>query len=227
MTKKYSIITASLFALFLNSCASKYSAAERAILSSVKIEQTSLADDAYHDPRGAARNSINENTQAAGGGLIGALIGEGIAATQNKLYNNKEKANFSKLKATTPKSLQPTVNAAVKRSLKNNPFFASKIKSQSPNRVLSKITSYSLTRTGKDANKNLRMSPYITAEIEIVGADGKAIGRGWTPITGTASMSNSTSNYLANPTLLKRGYEQAASDLASQLSSQLAARTAH
>lgn len=226
MTTKYSIITVSLLVLFLNSCSSKFNEAQRATLSSIKIEQTALAQDAYHDPSGAARNTIGDATLAAGGGLIGALIGEGIAATQNKLYKNKEQANFSKLKAITPKTLQPSVNAAVQKSLKNNPFFASKIRSQSPNRVLSKITSCSLTRTGKDANKNLLISPYITAKIEIVGVDGKAIGRGWAPITGNASISNTTSNYIANPKLLKQAYQEAASDLSSKLSSQLAARTA-
>jgi len=223
--RKHLVIVVSIACIILNSCATKFSSSQRAALSSVKIEPTTFATDAYRDPSGAAPEAGTQTTLAAGGGLVGALIGETVLATQNKIFKKKEGAHFTKLKASTPKSVNDTLNQEITKSLKANLFFSNKVRSQSPNRVVSTINSYTLLRTGKK-DKSLLMSPSITATIELIGSDGKSFGKSWRKITGVSSSQHHVSQYASDPSLLKKGYAEAARDLATKFNDQLNTRTA-
>jgi len=211
--RKHLVIVVSIACIILNSCATKFSSSQRAALSSVKIEPTTFATDAYRDPSGAAPEAGTQTTLAAGGGLVGALIGETVLATQNKIFKKKEGAHFTKLKASTPKSVNDTLNQEITKSLKANLFFSNKVRSQSPNRVVSTINSYTLLRT-------------ITATIELIGSDGKSFGKSWRKITGVSSSQHHVSQYASDPSLLKKGYAEAARDLATKFNDQLNTRTA-
>jgi len=181
--------------------------------------------DAYQDPKGAAPGTMNSVAGATGGGLIGALIGSAVEATQNNMFEGREGEKFAKLKSASPKNISGSVDREVKKAFKGNPFFSSKIKGQSANTVTSKITGYSLARTGKTEG-TLLMSPSITADVTITGADGKEIGSGWENVSGISTISQPVAAYIANPSLLKKGYEEAARNLGTNFTGQLAQRTA-
>lgn len=211
---------------FLSSCAGKFSKDQRAQLSSLRLDATSQAEEAYRDPQGAAAGTGAAVTNATGGGLIGALIGEIVVASQNHSFKKNEKQNFAALKQVTPSSVAPTVGKELEKVFSANPFFASRMNGQSPNRVVSEVTFYSLTRTGK-ANGEILMSPSITADIKIVGPDQKGIGSGWTPVTGVSSMSYPVSYFVSNPSVLGQGFGEAARNLGAEFSAALAKRTAN
>ena len=210
----------------LSSCAGKFSESQREQLSSLRFEQTQQSETAYQDPQGAAAGTAGAVTGATGGGLVGALIGELVVATQNHSFKKNEQQNFESLKQASPKTVAPMVSNELQTVFRSNPFFASRMNSQSPNRVVSSVTSYTLTRTGK-ASGQILMSPSITADVEIVGADGKAIGSGWTAVTGVSSVSQPVSYFVSNPNALSQGFQEAAKDLAMNFSTVLAKRTAN
>ncbi|MGJ8676358.1 MAG: hypothetical protein ACSHX0_02445 [Akkermansiaceae bacterium] len=222
---KTSIILAGIFATFLSSCSTKLTEEQKAILSTVSIEKTSIETTAYQDPHGAAVGTAANVAMATGGGLIGALIGETVSASQNKMFKNAESSNIERIKSLTPHSLAPVVNNEIQAAIKENTFFSSRIQKQSPNRFTSKIIRYTLNRTGK-SDSGLLMSPSITAEVKLVGSDGETIGRGWLPVTGVSPMSYTLSQYIATPALLKKGYAEAAASLAMSLEDSLAMKTA-
>jgi len=224
-TMKRRLILTTALALGLSSCSTKFTEAQRAQLSTVKVQNTLQSSDAYSDPLGTADGTAGAVGMATGGGLVGALIGGAVEMTQNSMFKNAEGKNFAKLKAQSPKQVGSIVNQQVSATLKANPFFASRLKSTSPNSLKTEVTNYTLTRTGKDTN-GLLMSPKIVATAEFIGHDGKRIGKAFQPSIGVSSMSYPVSTYLAKPSLLKKGYAEAAANLGNNFANQLAQRTA-
>lgn len=224
ISMKKSLLLISLTSALLSSCSTKFSASQRATLNTVAVDKTTAEANAYKDPNGAATGTANSVAMATGGGIIGALVGHIVEANQNRMFKDVEGKKFAKLRSISPKSVNSEVNQEITKGMKGNPFFASRLRKQSPNRLTSKVISFSLARTG-NAGGVLLMSPQIVAEVKLVGADGKAIGSGWNRIIGTSTLNQPVSVYLVKPALLKRGYEEAARNLGKELSAALAKRT--
>jgi len=97
--RKHLVIVVSIACIILNSCATKFSSSQRAALSSVKIEPTTFVTDAYRDPSGAAPEAGTQTTLAAGGGLVGALIGETTTHSIKRLPKALKRIYFSLTKS--------------------------------------------------------------------------------------------------------------------------------
>ena len=209
----------------LSSCSQKFSADQKAKLSTLTLSPVVQVEKAYQDPRGAADGTMNNVAVATGGGLIGALIGAGTEAVQNNSFKKAEGANFARLRAISPKSVSSQVGSEVQKALKANPFTSSRLRPQSDNKVVTKINRYSLTRVGKRPDGRLLMSPQISAQVEIQGADGKSIGN-WPFVTGVSSRAKTVGEWVNSPADLKRGYQEAATSVGQNFAANLAAKTA-
>lgn len=107
---KFLVPAAALVCLFaLSSCATKFTPAQREALSTVAIASTVVNADSYAEPYGGDRVSANNakmatnNQGGAIGGALSTLLVEGIAATQDKMFRNKNSGYFQAVQNTPPK----------------------------------------------------------------------------------------------------------------------------
>ena len=206
------IITSTL----LTSCATKFTAAQRAGLSTVAIARTAVENNAYTEPSGAdiqLRQSLSQSGASgqagAAGGLIGALIGEGVAATQNAMFKGKNKIYFPAVQRNTPGNIADLMTKSLQGAMKDDRFFGPRVKSSSSNVVTSKVSSYGLVRTGKDKNGDLLLAAQVTAEIRLLDSSGKRMFGGVYP--GVGGYSYTTSQYANDPAKSKQTYDSAVS----------------
>lgn len=223
--KKALLFTSVATALFLTSCSTKLSSKQRDALTSVAFTPTSQPASAYRDPNGAADGTGNSIGAASGGGLIGALVGEAVVATQNSLFKKNEGANFAKLRENAPKRLDKQVSQALSSALTANKFFGPRLRSSAPNKVVSEIKSYALTRTGKDS-RGLLMSPQIVADVKILDEQNATLVKFLPNVTGVSSMSFPVQTYALDPALQRKGYAEAAQNLGQNFATTLAKKTA-
>ena len=176
------------------------------------ISHTEVKSDAYSEPYGGDRASASNAamvgvTSATGaiGGVVGSLVGESIAATQNSMFRGKSKGYFDAVQKNTP-DVGTILNGYLTREIKRDAFFSGKVRNASPNAIISKITSYRLSRNGKDSSGDILLTPQVSAQIELHDGAGKTIAGG--NYIGVA-YSNTISVYATNPSKTKEGYEVA------------------
>jgi hypothetical protein len=198
--------------LATSSCATKFTAAQRESLSTVAISPTEVDEKAYSEPYGGdragtemARNAGVNAGAGALGGLVGSLVAESIAATQDNMFRSKSKDRFAAVQTNTPQ-VGPILNGNLTNSLKDDGFFSSRIRNSSPNTITSRITSYRLVRSGKNADGDLLLTPQITSVIELKDGDGKKLAGG--TYVGTAG-SLPISTYARSATESRDGYGSA------------------
>lgn len=223
------LLAAAFPLLLLPSCATKFSPAEREALSTVAIAPTLVNRDAYAEPYGGDRQAagqagmvgVNSQTGAMGG-LVGSLVGEAIAATQNNMFRGKSKRSFGAVHANTPQVV-PLLNAELTGGVKAEPFFASRIRADSPNSITSKITSYKLVRLGKAQDGELLLAPQLIVEMSMNDASGKSLAGG--TYVGTGYL-HPISVYASSASKSKEGYEMAAKTAVDQFTTVLAKKAA-
>ncbi|MEO5913866.1 MAG: hypothetical protein ABIS50_06510 [Luteolibacter sp.] len=219
-----SIVSATL----LSSCANKFSAAQRAALSTVAIATTEVDAKAYKEPYGgdeAARDNAAHSGDNAGalGVLIASAVANGIAGTQNSMFVKKSASYFSAVQHNTPGNLNVMVRDGLKRSMKNDRFFGSRVRDNSVNIVTSTVTSYNLMRVSKN-DSELLFSPRVNVDFALKDAAGKklfsmscqGVGGGPAPI----------SEYANDPAKSKAGYNEAANNAVDAFMTQLGQKTA-
>jgi hypothetical protein len=223
--KKINILTTAFLLIFLPSCATKFTTAQREGLSTLAITRTEVKSDAYAEPYGGDSQVQNQagmigvsSQTGAIGGLVGSLVGETIAATQNNMFRGKSKGSFAAVQANTPE-VGSIMNTQLVSGVKREPFYGSRIRNVSPNSITSKITSYRLTRSGKDKNGDLLLAPQLIVEMKLNDASGKALAKGTYIGTG---YSNPISVYASSASKSKEGYEMAAKMATDQFTTVLA-----
>jgi hypothetical protein len=216
--------------LLLPSCASKFTAAQRDALSTVTIATTIVQDTAYAEPNGGDRQAANQAGMAgvysqtgALGGLLGASIGENIFQIQNNMFRTKNQKAFSATQTNTP-PMGPLLNTKLTSSTKNVPFFASKVRANSPNFITSSITSYGLVRGGKAANGEILLVPQIAVKFDLIGTSGKSLAGGTFVGTG---FPNPISVYACSAAKSREGYESAAKIAVGQFTTVLEQKTSN
>lgn len=207
--------------VFLASCATTFTPAQREALSTVAIAPTVVKSDAYAEPYGGDRQAAAAVPQATGGGIIPALIGESIAATQDSMFRGNKKALFSSIQANTPQ-VGPIFTGKLSDGVKSELFFKSRVRATSPNTITSTITSYRLVRNGK-INGELQFVPQIVAELSLNDASGKSLAKGTYVGTGYG---NPIEVFSSSAVKSKEGYELAARVAVDQFTSLLARKTA-
>lgn len=220
---------ATICSLFLSSCASKFTAAQKEQLSTVAISPVSVADKAYKEPDGgdrAAANAAGMSGASAGagalGGLVGALVGESIAATQNSVFKGKSKQYFESVKANTPEAAQ-YVQTQLKKSIKEDAFFGSRLRDSSTNTFTTKLISYGLVRSGKEQDGDLLLTPQVALDIRLKDSAGKNLAGGL--YTGTGH-NHPIETYASNRAETRKSFELAVEKAISSFNQALDLKTA-
>ncbi len=115
------------------------------------------------------------------------------------------------------------MTSKLKADLKDDRFFGSRLRENSPNQIISEVTSYGLVRSGKGDDDNLLLTPKVAIKFALTDAAGKKLagktylGTGYNhPIT----------KYASNPAETKKGYEMAIRVAVDQFTSELALKSA-
>jgi hypothetical protein len=225
------LITLSCSSLLFSSCAQKFTAAQRAQLSTVSVARTEVDPEAYQEPHGGdirARNGAAMGGTAAGGGIAGPLVGwavgSAIAGTQNANFKGKNSGHFANVRRNTPGDLGEQLTAVLKKDLKADPFFKTRLVEKSTNVVGSKIHSYRLVRREKDDQGELKFSPEILLEIHLNDAAGKSLAG--TRFVAAGTESHRISEYASNPALSRRVYQSTLDQAAKVFMDELGRKTA-
>lgn len=210
--KFYQILTTAGSLIILSSCATKFTSAQRDSLNTVAVTTTTVKNDAYAPPYGGDRKNANMAGMAgvtsgtgAIGGVVGSLVGESIAATQNNLFKSKNQQHFAAVQKNTP-AVGPILNTQLVNGLKQDHFFSKRIRSNSTNLITSEIHNYQLVRCGKNNNGELLLAPQIIANISLKDASGNNLSSGTYVGIGHTDL---ITVYATNPTKTKQGYEVA------------------
>ncbi len=221
-------LTASLAgSLFLSSCASKFTDAQRAGLSTVAVAKGSVHPDAYEEPYGGdiqARNAAS-NVQGAGalGVLVGAAVGSAIAGTQNASFNGKNKSHFPAIERNTPKDIGNMMSLKMKDSLKKDSFFSMRLRESSGNQFTSEVTSHRLIRITKNDDGDLLLTPQIYVNIYLKDSAGKNLAGG--EYIGTAMVTHTAAEYAGSAEKLKQAYSAALDNAVQAFMAGLAMKT--
>lgn len=220
--------------LLLASCASKFTPAQRAELSSVTVAKTEIGGGAYEDPYGGdgqMRDTMSNMQAGIGEGpimgmvtpLVGMATGSAIAGTQNNMFKGKNQGYFAAVKKNTPADLGDMLSRRLKESLALDPFFKSRIAASSGNSFTSEITTHRLVRVGKNDNGDLLFAPEIHTDIHLKNAAGKVLAGGSYVGTGTGGLT--VAEYAASAPRTKAAYSAAANNSVTAFMAALAVKT--
>jgi len=214
-------------ALLLSSCATKFTAAQRAQLSTVAVTKTIVDPEAYEEPYGGDIDARNRSSNVMGfgalGPLVGAAVGSSIAGTQNAMSRSENGHHYPAVQKNTPKDLPLRMQAMLQNSLKKDSFFSSRLRPLSPNTVSSEITSYRLIRVGKDDNGKLLFAPEVYANIYLKDSSGqKLAGKTY---TGRSVQSYTIDQYASSAEKSRKAYEDALSSAVLFFEADLAIKT--
>lgn len=213
--------------MFLSSCATKFSPAQRAALATVAVSGTTVDPEAYEEPYGGDLEMRNNASNVPGTGILGPLIGMGvggaIAGTQNANFKGKNRGYFPAVQKNTPTDLGKNLSSKLKQSLKTDPFFRTRVAETSGNLVTSDITCYRLIRVGKNDQGELLFAPQIYAAIYLNDAKGqKLVGRSYIA-TGTPSLT--VAEYASSSAKTKASYDAAIDYAVAMFDAELALKT--
>lgn len=206
---RIALISSLTTSLLLPSCATKFSPAQRASLSTVAVAGTNVDPDAYEEPYGGdiqmRNNSANVPATGVIGPLVGLAIGSAVAGTQNANFKGKNSSYFAAVQKNTPTDLGKSLGGKLKQSLKSDAFFRTRVAESSGNLVTSEITNYRLIRSGKNDNGELTFIPEIYADIFLKDAAGKKLAGRTYIATGTPAYT--VAEYAASPAKTKQAYD--------------------
>lgn len=220
-------LVSGIAALSLSSCATKFSPTQRAALSTVAVAGTTQLPDAYEEPYGGDLEMRNRSANVPATGILGPLVGMGIgsavAGTQNASFKGKSSGYFAAVQKNTPGDLDKALGEGLRKSLKSDRFFGSRLTGSSANVVTSEITSYRLIRAGKNEDGTLTFVPQIHAEIQLKDASGKKLAGGICIGTGTGAAP--VAEYAASAAKTRQAYNTAVSNTVLQFMAALEAKT--
>jgi hypothetical protein len=222
-------ITTALLLVLLQSCATKFTTDQRDSLSTLAVVRTEVNSDAYAEPYGGDRQTAGKAaivgvTSGTGaiGGVLGSLIGETVAATQDNMFRSKCKDSFAAVQRNTPE-VSSIVNEQLADGLKREAFYGPRVRKDSPNNITSKVTSYRLVRSGKDKDGNLLFTPQVIVEMGLKDTSGKNLANGSYVGTG---YSHPISVYASSAAKSKEGYVMASKMAVDQFTTVLAKKAA-
>lgn len=168
-------------ALSLTSCATKFNEAQRASLSTVAVAPASLAKNAYKEPDGGDRAAAQSASMVGAtsgtgaiGGMVGALVGESIAAVQDGMYDSENSKYYSTIQQTTPNPAG-IFDKRLNQRLAKDAFFGSRLKQESSNQFKTEVNHYGLVRASKTADGEIQVMPQVSATTTLVDGKGKKL----------------------------------------------------
>jgi hypothetical protein len=204
-------IAACLLPLIFGSCATKWTEAQKAEVSSLSVAP-SVAPDAYKPPIGNEVHSAPIITVGGGSFAAGAAAGAGAqliveiaALAQQKMFESNYAAAISLAPGTVPGDLSNRIHKEVSKSLGAHPFLKGKISNASPNRFVVTVETYRYTRAGKD--DDVLVTPAIGGKFELIAADGKKLLS--TPYVSVGKSAKSLNAFVADKALASRAFDEA------------------
>jgi hypothetical protein len=214
--------------LSLVSCQTKWTAQQKASLSSLSIPTPAVQASGYSKPQvqSAESQGATMNVSQSAFGLAGVLVSAAIMQGSQASYAAKNKDAFTQIENITPKNkIAAITQTAVTKRVSSLPFFAGKITPNSANTLNVKITQFGLMRL--PVKEDLH-SPGVTAHVEVVSGGRKILnlylgGNGYAD-TNVAQGSATIAQYIANPKLLEDHYAIAIDELARRIQDQVRAK---
>lgn len=165
----------------MSSCATKFTPAQRDALSTVMVSSAMTKDKAYQEPDAGDRGAVQSSSMAgvssgtgAIGGALGSIIGESIAATQDAMYDSKNKQHYSAVKTGSP-DVGKMVTSELTGMLREDEFFKSRIRQTSPNQFKAEVINYGLVRATKTKEGVVQMQPQVAVKFSLVDGSGKVL----------------------------------------------------
>ncbi|MCW1913446.1 hypothetical protein OJ996_07670 [Luteolibacter sp. GHJ8] len=204
-------LAACLLPLVFSSCATKWTEAQKAQVSSLSVAP-SVAPDGYKPPIGNEVHSAPIITVGGGSFAAGAAAGAGAqliveiaALAQQKMFESNYADAISRAPGTVPGDLSSRVHKEVSKSLGAHPFLKGKVNNASPNRFVVTVETFRYTRAGKDGD--VLVTPAISGKFELLGADGKKLLS--TPYVAVGKTAKSMNAFVADKALASRAFDEA------------------
>jgi len=157
------------------------------------------------------------------GVLVGAAVGNSIAATQNNMSKGENGHHFAAVQKNTPKTLSTQLESKLQETLKSDHFFSSRVKSVSENTLTSEISCYRLARIGKDDQGRLLFAPEVYTTIQLKDKTGKSlVGRQY---IGKSTQGYTIDQFAGSSEKTKKAYDDALNNAVSAFQADLAIKT--
>lgn len=210
-----------LFGL-LSSCGTgKWSAADRALLSSLAVPPAEVAAGGYEKPIGnevaAAPFVPVVNGGFAAGAAAGAITQLAVeigAAIDQKAFENRYAGAMGRAAGTVPGDLSSRIRKSVSASLETLPSLRGKLQPASPNRFIVKLERYRYVFAGRRGDETL-VTPAFEGSYELVSGSGKKLlSRDFK--AASSSTHRTLDEFVANRALAAKAFDEAIGDIARQ-----------
>ena len=205
---------------FLSGCATTWTDAQRAGLSTVKVATSALAKDAYQKPDAKVSPGMaNSIPMATGGGLIPSLIGSAIDASvtakQQKKYEEGNLKYFEGLRKAMAEAPTKAVDSSLRTMLTSDQFFGTRLNEDAGSAFSTEILQYGLVKSPLSPKDDVLLRVRICAKITLKLANGSTLLE--TTINGIAATAKHADEILADPEFFAVSAKEAANNLADQL----------
>lgn len=215
-------LLAPLALAFLSSCGTgKWSAADRALLSSLAVPPAEVAAEAYQKPIGnqvaAAPFVPVVNGGFAAGAAAGAITQLAVeigAAIDQKAFEERYAAAMGQAGGTVPGDLSSRIQKSVTASMGTLPSLRGKLQASSPNRFVVKVERYRYVFAGRRGDETL-VTPAFEGSFQLLTGSGKKLlSRDFT--AASASTHRTLNEFVANRTLAAKAFDEAIGSIAHQ-----------
>lgn len=215
-------VTAPLLLALLSSCgAGRWSAADRALLSSLSVAPAEVAAGGYEKPIGnevaAAPFVPVVNGGFAAGAAAGAITQLAVeigAAIDQKAFENRYAGAMGQAAGTVPGDLSSRIRKSVAASLETLPSLRGKLQPASPNRFVVKVERYRYIFAGRRGDETL-VTPAFEGSYELVSGGGKKLlSRDFK--AASSSTHRTLNEFVANRALAAKAFDEAIGDIAHQ-----------
>lgn len=168
------------FVVLASGCATGWSSAQKAKLSSIAITQPAIAPSSYHKPDVSLAPGYSESIPAAtGGGLIPALIGSAmdshVTARQQSEFEQSSGFRFGQIQEKCSEFPAEELQNFVTQAMRRDAFFRARLSAEGRAKLSVSVTRHGLVRSRFSAQNDLRLCYGISGKLELRGDDGEVL----------------------------------------------------
>lgn len=219
-------ITTCSFVFLASSCSTALTEAQKKSLTTVSISKPHVEVSDFKPVDGTdSPNAATTVPIITGGGLIPALIGSaidaGVTSYQAKQFKEQYGKTIEQVNAEVPRAIGDALRARAVTVLKKDEFFASRLRSNSPNQFGGELLSYGLERFDRKDDVTY-LGSVVSVNIWLKDASGKRL------FTETINLKSKSSHpvndYAGNKKLMKSVFSEAFDEFSSKFASILDAK---
>ncbi len=203
-------------ALALSSCNSTHwTKSQAAELPSVAFASPTKKADSYKKPvKLSPRSAKIGGGIAFTSGLVGGFIGGGLgaaavigaAAADQKKFEAAYPEQIRKIETSLNHRIEDDYAKRMEQELKNIPFFANRLRKDSPHSIKSTVVQYALTRVNND--EPMRFRATVLLGTTLTSTSGKDLLKG-TLASGNSSTEGTLDDFANNKKLLDKSFQEA------------------